>query len=194
MIGAGTLGLTTIAAIRRFRPDISRLVAVAKYPEQRRLARILGATTVVESDGLRRAVRRMTGSWMLDQGQLTGGVNVVFDCVGSAASIADALAVTAPGGSVVLLGMPGHVGIDLTALWQREIRLIGAYAYGPEPAAGDRHSFPLAMELVEEAGLDRLVEATYPLDRFADAIEHAATAGSRGAVKVAFDLRGEKRR
>ena len=194
VIGAGTLGLTTIAAIRRFRPDISRLVAVAKYPEQRRLARILGATTVVESDGLRRAVRRMTGSWMLDQGQLTGGVNVVFDCVGSAASIADALAVTAPGGSVVLLGMPGHVGIDLTALWQREIRLIGAYAYGPEPAAGDRHSFPLAMELVEEAGLDRLVEATYPLDRFADAIEHAATAGSRGAVKVAFDLRGEKRR
>jgi threonine dehydrogenase-like Zn-dependent dehydrogenase len=136
----------------------------------------------------------MTGSWMLDHGQLTGGVRVAFDCVGSAASIADALAVTAPGGTVVLLGMPAHLGIDLTPLWQREIRLMGAYAYGPEPAAGGRHSFSLAMQVVEAAGLDRLVGATYSLDRYADAIEHASTAGRRGTVKVVFDLRSEKRR
>jgi hypothetical protein len=38
------------------------------------------------------------------------------------------------------------------------------------------------------------VSATYPLDRYAEAIEHAAQAGRRGAVKVAFDLRHEKRR
>ncbi len=98
----------------------------------------------------------------------------MFDCVGSAESLADALAVTAPGGTVVLLGMPGHVGVDLTGLWQREVRLIGAYAYGPEPAAGGRHSFDLAMEVVDAAGLERLVSATYSLDRYADAIEHAA--------------------
>jgi threonine dehydrogenase-like Zn-dependent dehydrogenase len=194
VIGAGTLGLATIAAVRHLRPDIARLLAVAKYPEQLRLARLLGATSVVEPDALRRAVRRMTGSWMLDHGQLTGGVSVVFDCVGSAVSIADALAVTAPGGTVVLLGMPGHLGMDLTPLWQREIRLTGAYAYGPEPVCGGRHSFALAMEVVEAAQLERLVGATYALDRYADAIEHAATAGRRGAVKVAFDLRSEKRR
>jgi hypothetical protein len=35
----------------------------------------------------------------------------------------------------------------------------------------------------------RLVSATYPLARYTEAIEHAATAGARGAVKVAFDLR-----
>jgi hypothetical protein len=90
--------------------------------------------------------------------------------------------------------MPGHVGVDLTGLWQREIRLAGAYAYGPEPAAGGRHSFDLSIQVVGTAGLERLVSATYPLDRYADAIEHAATAGRRGAVKVAFDLRTEKRR
>ena len=84
--------------------------------------------------------------------------------------------------------------MDLTGLWQREIRLTGAYAYGPEPAAAGRHSFDLALDVVEAAGLERLVSATYTLDRYADAIEHAAAAGRRGAVKVAFDLRGEKRR
>ena len=40
----------------------------------------------------------------------------------------------------------------------------------------------------------RLVSATYPLSRYRDAIEHAASAGARGAVKVAFDLRNERER
>ena len=194
VIGAGTLGLATIAAVHRLRPDIVSLIAVAKHAEQRSIASQLGATTVVEPDALKRAVRRATGGWLLDNGQLTAGAPLVFDCVGSAESLSEALAVVAPGGTVVMIGMPGHVGVDLTGLWQREVRLVGAYAYGPEPAAAGRHSFDLSMELVDAAGLERLVSATYPLDRYGDAIEHAASAGKRGAVKIAFDMRNEKRR
>jgi hypothetical protein len=47
---------------------------------------------------------------------------------------------------------------------------------------------------VAEADLGRLLSATYPLARYADAVAHAAEAGRRGAVKVAFDLRTEKER
>lgn len=194
VIGAGTIGLATIAAIGRLRDDISTLIVVAKHPEQRRYAKEFGASFVVEPGEIRRAVRRATGSWILDQGQLTGGADVVWDCVGSQESLTEALAVAAPGSTVVLAGMPGPVKVDLTGLWQREIRLAGAYAYGPEPAADGRHSFDLAMEVVEDAGLDRLVTAAYPLDRYADAIDHAAHAGGRGATKIVFDLRNEKRR
>ena len=193
VIGAGTLGLAALAALRAWRPDLPTIVAVAKHPEQRRLAGALGATAVVEPAEIRRAVRRRTGTWVLDNGQLSGGAAVVVDCVGSAASLADALAVTAPGGTIVLLGMPGQVDVDLTPLWQREVHLVGAYGYGPEAAAGGRHSFDLATELVDSAGLERLVSARYPLDRHADAIDHAANAGRRGATKVVFDLRSEKR-
>ena len=64
----------------------------------------------------------------------------------------------------------------------------GAYAYGAEPATG-RRTFDLAFDLVHDAGLERLVSAVYPLDRYVDAISHAASAGSRGAVKIAFDQR-----
>ena len=39
--------------------------------------------------------------------------------------------------------------------------------------------------------LDKLVTDLYPLDRYKQAIRHAAEAGSLGAIKVAFDLRGE---
>ena len=194
VIGAGTIGLATVAAVTQLRNDISTLIVVAKHPDQRRLARELGATFVVEPGELRRAVRRSTGSWILDQGQLTGGAGIVWDCVGSADSIAESLAVAAPGSTIVLTGMPGHVGVDLTAMWQREVRLVGAYAYGPEPAAGGRHSFALSMDVVEAAGLERLVSAAYPLDRFADAIDHASHAGRRGATKIVFDLRRERKR
>ncbi|MDQ6948931.1 MAG: zinc-binding dehydrogenase, partial [Actinomycetota bacterium] len=169
-------------------------LVVAKHPEQHRLALELGDCTVVPPAELARAVRRRTGSLVLDSGQLTGGASLVFDCVGSSQSLASALSVVEPGGTVVLLGMPGEVKVDLTGLWQREVSVTGAYAYGTEWLPGDesavpRRTFDLSFELVADAGLERLVSALYPLNRYREAIEHAADAGRRGAAKVAFDLR-----
>jgi threonine dehydrogenase-like Zn-dependent dehydrogenase len=184
VIGAGTLGLCTIAALRR-RP-LSTIVAAAKHPHQRALAAELGATTVVAPGELERAVRRATGS-LLAGGQLTGGVECVVDCVGSAQSLAQGLRLVAPGGTLVLVGMPGSVTVDLTPLWHREVDLAGAYAYTTD-------DFRAAFDLVADAGLARLLSATYPLDRWRDAIDHAANAGARGAVKIGFDLSRERRR
>jgi len=184
ILGAGTLGLCTLAALSRLSLPGTVIIG-AKYPEQRAFASELGATIVVEPNEIRRAVRRTTHSLVIGD-RLTGGADVVIDCVGSADSLADALAVVRPRGKIVMVGMPGEVSIDLTPLWQREIQLVGAYAYGTE---GQRRTFDLAMELVHDAGLGRLVSARYPLDRYVDAIEHAATAGRRGGVKVVFDQR-----
>jgi NADPH:quinone reductase-like Zn-dependent oxidoreductase len=86
--------------------------------------------------------------------------------------------------------MPGVVKVDLAPLWQREIELRGAYAYGSEDRPeGPRSTFQLALELVREARLERLVSARYPLERYEDAVAHAAGAGRRGAVKIVFDMR-----
>jgi threonine dehydrogenase-like Zn-dependent dehydrogenase len=183
VIGAGTLGLLTVAALRRLSPA-TEIVATAKHPEQRRWAKELGADVVVEPGELARAVRAATGS-MVVGGQLTGGVPAVVDCVGSEASLGQALAVAAPGGTVHAVGMPGRTTLDLTSLWHRETVLRGCYAY-------DHADFATAVDLVAELGLDRLVSATYPLARYEDAVAHAAEAGRRGAVKVAFDLRGQR--
>ncbi|MGZ0220015.1 MAG: hypothetical protein ACKVIY_13485, partial [Acidimicrobiales bacterium] len=101
-----------------------------------------------------------------------------------------------PRGRVVLLGMPGVVELDLTALWHRETELIGTYTYGTEtlPDGRTASAFALALELAGKVPFDRLVSATYPLVRYREALIHAAESGSRGAVKVAFDMRGEKHR
>lgn len=186
VIGAGTLGLLTIAALRAAHPDIE-LLATAKHPQQRALATELGADAVVAPGELERSVRARTGSMRLDSGQLTGGIPAVVDCVGSADSIAQALRIAAPGGTIHAVGMPGVTTVDLTPLWQREVSLRGTYAY-------ERADFDRAISLVQELDLGRLVSATYPLRRYEDAIAHAASAGARGAVKIAFDLRSEKER
>jgi threonine dehydrogenase-like Zn-dependent dehydrogenase len=185
VIGAGTLGLLTIAAVRRLSPA-TEIIATAKHPEQKRWAKELGADVTCAPGELARAVRSTTGSMVIGN-QLTGGVPAVVDCVGTEATLTQALQVVAPGGTVHVVGMPAQTTLDLTALWHRETILRGCYAY-------ERADFETAAELVASSALDRLLSATYPLARYEEAIDHAANAGARGAVKIAFDLRGERRR
>ena len=179
VIGAGTLGLLTVAALSHHGRDDT--VVAARYAHQRRLAAELGAGRVVEPDELTGAIRLATRSLKLGS-QLTAGAPVVVDCVGSAASLTQALEVVAPGGTVLVVGMPATTTLDLTGLWHREVALRGVYAY-------DHHDFRTAIDLVGAADLGRLVTQTYPLDRFTDAVAHAADAGRRGATKIAFDMR-----
>ena len=183
VLGAGTLGLCTVAALRRLALP-GTVIAGAKHPHQRRLAADLGADQVVEPAEMSRAVRRHTRSLAVD-GRLTGGADVVVDCVGSEDSLEQALAVVRPKGTIVMVGMPGPVRVDLTPLWQREVRLVGSYAYRSS-------TFATAFDLVAEARLERLVSALYPLERWREALDHAGAAGRRGAVKIAFDLRSTK--
>ncbi|MEA3055683.1 MAG: hypothetical protein QOD30_1115 [Actinomycetota bacterium] len=181
VLGTGTIGLCVVAAI-----EGRRITAVAKHPLQRDLARDLGAEVVCEPDEVEGVVRRQTRSMLLGE-QLTGGAAAVVDCVGSAASLQQSLRIVAPGGTIYVVGMPSTVSLDLTGLWHREVTIRGVYAY-------THAEFATAFDVVRNQRLDRLVSATYPLDRWKDAIRHAAEAGRRGAVKVAFDLRNEKER
>lgn len=203
VLGAGTLGLLVTAVVSHLAttgrcPSPAALLVGARYAHQQRLARELGCTEALPPDQLPRAVRRHTRSLSYGGASgltatLSGGADVVIDCVGSPESIAQSLAIVRPRGTVALVGMPGKVTVDLAPLWHREVRLAGAYAYGTErggaaPSAGVS-TFALALELAEALGTGRLVSATYPLTRFEEAVAHAGGAGRRGAVKIAFDVR-----
>ena len=213
VIGSGTLGLLPISALRSIQSPQGPLIATAKHPEQRRWAKELGADIACAPGELERVVRSAKASLRLRNGQLTSGTAAVVDCVGSPASLAQAVRVCAPGGTVHLVGMPGVTKLDMTPVWQREVSLRGTYAYtvgrnhaddsaGSSDGGGsdgDRYGsepddFATAIELVGSLGLGRLVSATYPVTRYQDAIAHAAEAGARGAVKIAFDMRPDNRR
>ncbi|MFQ5874751.1 MAG: alcohol dehydrogenase, partial [Dehalococcoidia bacterium] len=84
-------------------------------------------------------------------------------------------------------------GADLVPLWYKQLRLVGAYAYGMEEFEGRRiRTFQLAFELLRRDGLDQrlsdLVRHRFPLERYRKAINTAMHAGKLGGVKTVFDM------
>ncbi|MGH9138148.1 MAG: zinc-dependent alcohol dehydrogenase [Acidimicrobiales bacterium] len=189
VLGAGTIGLAAVAGLVRYVPA-AIVVVGARYPHQQREARRLGAHDVVPAGEITRAVRRADGCRMIGD-TLSGGAHAVIDAVGSTESIASCLRITRPRGRTVLMGMPAEVTLDLTGLWHRETELVGAYTYGTEqlPDGTSPTTFDLATETATAIEAERWVTATYRLADHRDAIAHAAAAGRRGAIKIAFDLR-----
>ncbi len=188
IIGAGAVGLFTLLALRAY-TKAGPVTVVAKHRRQVELARRFGADEILPPASAVGGVRRGTRALRLDPEvgppYLLGGVDVAIDCAGSASSLSTALRTTRAGGRVVLSGVPTG-SVDLTPLWFRELELVGTYA--SSIGTDDRTDFDRALELAATAPLDGIVSATYPLDRWRDALDHALAAGRLGAVKVAFDL------
>ena len=193
VLGAGTMGLAAIAGLKRYVPGV-RVVVGARYPHQIALATALGADLVVQAAKLDRAVRREAGCHLIGD-TLSSGAHATIDAVGTSESITDCLRITRPRGRVVLMGMPADVKLDLTGLWHRETELKGAYTYGTEtlPDGTTARTFDLAIDTANSLQAERLLSATYSIDDHVDAIAHAAAAGRRGAIKIAFDLRSNER-
>ena len=190
--GAGTIGLLTVAAVKLFTPP-KRLIAIAKHPTQRDLARKLGADQVISPSDVFQRIRFATGARRLEgmnRSLLLGGADVTFECVGRADTLNDAVRYTREGGTVVAVGMPGEEKVDWAPIWQRELTVMGAYAYGAEPKKKGRRTFELALEAARELHLETLTGPLFGLGEYRDAIAYAMSAGRLGAVKVAFDLRG----
>ncbi len=192
VVGAGTVGLLTVLALKRF-ADVKHITVVAKHPRQQEMARAFGADEVAASrdavTALRRSTHALRAKPEMGTEFLLGGVDVAFDAVGSRSSLDLALRTTRAGGRIVVSGIPSG-GADLTPLWFRELELVGAYTSSVEEIDGRRaHTFELAMEFAAEAPVEDLLGGVYALSRWREALDHALSAGKLGTAKIAFDPR-----
>ena len=197
VIGGGTIGLLTVAALRGL-GHRNRILIFAKYPHQQQLALELGADDVLSpNSGRYAAFCELTGATShqpeLGQQVLIGGVDVTFDCIGSSVTIDDALRFTRAGGDIILVGMPGiPKNVDWTSIWYKQLNVKGAYTYGLETHNGEQvHTFTLGMRLLQKMGpgLRPLVSKPFPLRDYKRAIQTAMNTGKTATVKTAFDLR-----
>jgi threonine dehydrogenase-like Zn-dependent dehydrogenase len=194
VIGAGSVGLFTVAALRHL-TDAGRIICIAKHERQRAEALRLGATEVLHPKETYTKLPALLDAEAyepeLGKPVVTGGAERVFECVGAASTIEDALRLAQPGGEVTLVGMPGSKStLDLTALWYQEIQLSGSYAYSVEAYEGKQtSSFELALRLAPVIDLQTLVGPSFPLESYKEAIAAARSAGREGNVKVVFDHR-----
>jgi threonine dehydrogenase-like Zn-dependent dehydrogenase len=195
VIGCGVMGLATIAALRALHPE-TRLLAVEIDPFHSRLALEFGAAEVISpplDKKFYRRVAELTGAKMftplLAKPLLIGGVDRVFDTVGSTETIDTSLRVLANAGWYNMLGIGEPKKIDWTPVWFKELTIKGVYGYQEEEHAGRRmHDFELALLLHAEgrADLGTLVTHEFKLEDWRDALAVALDKGKYHAVKVAF--------
>lgn len=199
VIGGGTIGLCTVAALRLLEYDC-HITLVARHAFQGDLGRRLGADTVIAGGGdtvlAAAATLPMSSQYQPIMGRpvLRGGFDVVFDCVGSRGSLDDALRVTREGGTLTLLGGAGELSkLDLTFVWLRELSLFGSAGYGRENFNGrEIHTFDLTMErLVARPDLPmaELVTHHFPLKSWRRALSTAMNRRRHQSIKVVFDQR-----
>src|SRR5262245_9811610 len=85
VIGAGTVGLLTILALREC-TKAGPIFVIAKHAHQREHARQLGATEIFSTDRAARALRRAAGGFLArpERGEefLLGGTEIAFECTG----------------------------------------------------------------------------------------------------------------
>lgn len=132
ILGAGPIGLCAIAAAkaRGVRTIISSDIADNRLA----VAREWGATHTINarSDDTVKATRAL----------FPGGVDVVIDAVGTSAVRNQGIMATAPGGTVVLMGLhEDETAIPTNYVIRQEISLLGCFCY-------TQHDFATAVELV----------------------------------------------
>jgi L-iditol 2-dehydrogenase len=193
VIGAGTIGLLTVAALRA--TGFQGTVAVqGRHATQLDRARRAGASPILRG-------RDQTYEWAagepgaraykptLAQRFVEGGPSVVYDTVGSGGTVADSLSLAREGGRIVLVGAAARVRVDLTRVWYRHLTVAGIFAYGPVPwTDGPRDIYDVALELLRSGAVAdlELVTHTYPLEEYRTALTAAIDKSGSGSIKVAF--------
>ena len=127
VVGDGAVGLCGVLAARRL--GASRVVAMSRHASRQDVARRFGATDVVAErgeEGARAAVELLGGI----------GADSVLECVGSDASMQQALATVRDGGAVGYVGVPHGIELPVGRLFRRNVSVGGgvapARAYLPE--------------------------------------------------------------
>ena len=153
VIGAGTIGLAIIVALKSY--GVQRIAAVDLDASRLNEAREFGADAVFEADQI---TAKQLAEWGASSAD-TDGADLVLEAVGAAASVETAIHAVTRGGTVVLVGnVSPVVELPLQTVVTRQIRLQGSCA-----SAG---CYPEAIELAASGAVDlsRFVSRVAPLE------------------------------
>ncbi len=195
VVGAGTIGLMTMQAVKAVQPNC-KLVVMAKYAHQAEMAKQKGAHEIIMARDGYAGIARVTGAEYhrskLGVENLVGGFDVIYDTVGTARTVTDCLRWTRAGGVVVLVGVEfNRMKVDLTPVWYQEVDLIGILGHGRETWDGEEiETFALVVKWLREGKLnfDRYISARFPLSDYRKALAHAADKRNK-VIKVVLQPR-----
>jgi L-iditol 2-dehydrogenase len=199
IIGAGAIGLLTLAALRVL-GSRARILVLARYAFQAEAAHKLGAEEIIttrRSQEYYAEIARRTGARLheplMGKRVLVGGVDRTFECVGSDDALEDAVRLTRAGGRVILVGVPGiPKNVDWTAIFLKELYVRGSYLYNhAELFCGNKwKAFDLTLDLMQRGELDLgwLVTHKFRLEDYARAFHLLNQRRASKAIRAVFEF------
>jgi threonine dehydrogenase-like Zn-dependent dehydrogenase len=197
VIGCGAIGLSMILSLRALATEV-KIIALARYPFQSEHARAMGADEVLSGEAreLYPQLAQALETEVLAAGRtnqlLHHGADVVYDAVGNGESLHHALRWTRPRGTVVVEGINPHPAtLDRSAIWLRELEILGAHGHGRENYQGkELHTFELVLGWIREKRIkpDALITHRFPLREYRSAIRIAEGKACSSATKVLLEL------
>jgi threonine dehydrogenase-like Zn-dependent dehydrogenase len=200
VVGAGVIGLATLAALKGLFPT-NPVTVLARHAHQAAAAAACGADHVVIDDPSQahfEELANLVGARVVGRKKdvmIRGGFPYVVEAVGAPQSVTEALRAVAHRGTVLLLGAAGISEVDLTPVWYKEAALVGSIDHtvdtssAPGLAGGpDRHSVDRALDVLA-AGLlpyDAVVTHEFALEDYREAVGTAIDRGTSHAIKVVF--------
>lgn len=169
VLGAGPIGLVTVLAA--LGAGCSRVIVSDIDPVKLQMARTLGASETVDvrTENLVQRVHDATDGW---------GVNIIFECSGSAAAIRGIFEPLCPTGAVVFVGMPLEpVSYDVVAAQLREARVEHVFRYA--------NVFAKCVDMLGSGAIDvtPLITRSFEFNQSIEAFDYAASAPA-GEVKI----------
>lgn len=170
IIGGGPIGQSVVLAL--LMQNVTRIVVSEVAPARRALVERLGALSIDPSAG---SVDGLVAA------ALGSPADIAIDAVGTSGTIADALAATAPGATVVLVGMGSpRVSLDAFQVSTGERALLGSFTYSAKDFAD-----AAAWAASGEVDLDQLISRIVSLEQAPAAFTALATGdGTPGKVIV----------
>ena len=154
VVGDGAVGLLGVLSGRQIGAE--RIIAMSRHESRQKLAREFGATEIVTERGDESVahIKDMTNGI---------GADAVLECVGTQASMMQAIRSTRPGGYVGYVGVPHGVELNGEGLFFSHIHLHG----GPAPV---RRFLPELIHLVWNGKINpgKVFDLTLPLDEVAE--------------------------
>jgi L-iditol 2-dehydrogenase len=198
IMGAGVMGLTTLAAIRATGSK-ARILMTARHPFQIEMAKRLGADEVIKPkrgvEFFHQIAERTDAEVIkpvLGKHIVKGGVDKVYECVGADSTLDDALRLIRPGGMLALVGIPKMPSnIDWTPIWFHEIDVHGSFGYGEHEFEGQtRNTMRLGVDLLGSGRVDLapLVTHRFRLDDYANALTTATSRGRNNVIRAVFEF------
>jgi L-iditol 2-dehydrogenase len=171
VIGLGVTGLLNVQLLRA--RGVATIVGITRSRRHRDLALRLGATSVAGPDEADRVVAEVTGR---------RGLDLVVECAGTPATLAQAMRLAGAGGAVLAFGITGPTADAMPTYdwYYKELKIFGSRAARPRDC-------DLAIGLCASRRLDLapLVTARFPLARIGDALQAARDPAQ---LKIIIDL------